>query len=44
MLRHVHLLIPSADHMPTTLTVSCGSDPGITCRLVWDISHNGQAA
>ncbi len=44
MLRHVHLLIPSADHVPTTLTVSCGSDPGITCRLVWDISHNGQAA
>ena len=44
MLRHVHLLILSADHVPTTLTGSCGSDPGITCRLVWDISHNGQAA
>ncbi len=44
MLRHVHLAFLSADHAPTTLTGSCGSDPGITCRLVWDISHDGQAA
>ena len=44
MLRHVHLLFLSADHTPTTLIGSCGTDPGITCRLVWDISHNGQAA
>jgi moderate conductance mechanosensitive channel len=44
VLRHIHLAIPSADHPPTTLTGSCGSNPGITCRLVWDVSHNGQAA
>jgi small-conductance mechanosensitive channel len=44
LLRHVHLLFLSADHTPTTLIGSCGTDPGITCRLVWDISHNGQAA
>ena len=44
MLRHLHLLFLSADHTPTTLIGSCGTDPGITCRLVWDISHNGQAA
>jgi small-conductance mechanosensitive channel len=42
--RHVQLAFLSADHTPTTLIGSCGSDPGITCRLVWDISHNGQAA
>ena len=44
MLRHLHLAFLSADHTPTTLIGSCGSTPGITCRLVWDISHNGQAA
>lgn len=44
MLRHVQLAILSADHAPTTLTGSCGNNPGITCRLVWDLSHNGQAA
>ena len=44
MLRHLHLLFLSADHTPTTLIGSCGTDPGITCRLVWDITHNGQAA
>ena len=41
---HLHLAIISADHAPTTLTGSCGQNPGITCRLVWDLSHNGQAA
>jgi small-conductance mechanosensitive channel len=44
VLRHVQLAILSADHVPTTLTGSCGSSPGITCRLVWNLSHNGQAA
>jgi len=43
-LRHVHLVFPSADHTPTTLIGSCGSDPGITCRLVWNLTHNGRAA
>ncbi len=43
-MRHVHLAFLSADHTPTTLIGSCGSNPGITCRLVWNITHNGQAA
>jgi len=30
--------------VPATLTRSCGHDPGIACRLVWDVSHNGTAA
>jgi small conductance mechanosensitive channel len=28
----------------TTLGSACGQDPGIACRLVWDIAHNGNAA
>jgi moderate conductance mechanosensitive channel len=27
-----------------TLTGNCGLDPGIACRLVWDVSHDGTAA
>jgi small conductance mechanosensitive channel len=38
------MAILSAGHAPTTLTGSCGSNPGIACRLVWDLSHSGQAA
>jgi small-conductance mechanosensitive channel len=34
----------SAHHAPSTLTGSCGPQPGIACRLVWDVSHNGQVA
>jgi moderate conductance mechanosensitive channel len=44
VLRHVHLAFPHADHTPGTLTGNCGNNPGIACRLVWDVSHNGQAA
>jgi len=33
-----------ADHGPATLIGSCGQVPGITCRLVWNITHNQQAA
>jgi hypothetical protein len=33
-----------ADHAPDTLTGSCGSVPGLACRLVWNVSHNGRAA
>jgi moderate conductance mechanosensitive channel len=44
VLRHVQLAILSADHVPATLTGSCGSAPGLACRLTWDVSHNGQAA
>ena len=29
---------------PSTLTGNCGSDPGIACRLTWDISHSSTAA
>jgi moderate conductance mechanosensitive channel len=29
---------------PVTLTGSCGHNPGIACRLVWDVSHSGMAA
>ena len=28
----------------TTLESACGRDPGIACRLVWDVSHDGSAA
>ena len=27
-----------------TLTASCGDDPGIACRLTWDITHSTSAA
>jgi small conductance mechanosensitive channel len=27
-----------------TLLGSCGSNPGLACRLVWDVSHDGRAA
>ncbi len=27
-----------------TLTQVCGSNPGIACRLVWDVSHNASVA
>ena len=29
---------------PVTLTGGCGHNPGIACRLVWDVSHSGMAA
>ena len=32
-----------ADHTPTLLT-SCTANPGVTCQLVWDLSHNEHAA
>jgi small-conductance mechanosensitive channel len=30
--------------VPATLTGSCGSDPGIACRLTWDLTHSTTAA
>ena len=27
-----------------TLTASCGDEPGIACRLTWDITHSTNAA
>jgi small-conductance mechanosensitive channel len=47
VLRHVQLPVPSvlsADHAPDTLTGSCGSNPGIACRLVWNVTHDGRLA
>jgi small conductance mechanosensitive channel len=41
---HFHLALLGADHAPTTLTGSCGAQPGLACRFVWDVSHNGRAA
>jgi small-conductance mechanosensitive channel len=36
--------LPSDGVVSPTLTSSCGSSPGIACRLVWDITHSGFAA
>jgi small-conductance mechanosensitive channel len=43
LLGHVPLATIGADHAPPTLTGTCGNDPGLACRLVWDLSHNVQA-
>ncbi|HEY6791673.1 MAG TPA: mechanosensitive ion channel family protein [Trebonia sp.] len=44
MVQHVYLALAGADHAPPTLTGVCGTDPGISCRLVWDLSHSVRAA
>ena len=44
MSRHDQLAIFGTAHEPTTLTGSCGPNPGVACRLVWDLTHNGQLA
>lgn len=44
MLRHVDVAIFGANNAPTTLTGSCGNDPGVACRVVWNLTHNGQLA
>jgi small-conductance mechanosensitive channel len=41
---HVQLSVFGADHAPATLLGSCGSNPGLACRLVWDVSHDGRGA
>jgi len=38
------LAVPGAEHAQATLLDSCGADPGVTCRLVWDLSHDERAA
>jgi len=30
--------------VPATLTGSCGDNPGIACRLAWDVTHSTSAA
>jgi small-conductance mechanosensitive channel len=44
VLGQAQLPLLGADHAPDTLLGSCGNDPGIACRLVWDVSHDGRAA
>jgi len=44
VLSHVQAAVPGAEQAPTTLTGSCGDNPGLACRLVWDLSHDGRAA
>ena len=44
MLGHLQLSVLGADHAPATLLGSCGNNPGLACRLVWDASHDGRAA
>ena len=44
MLGHLQLSVLGADHAPATLLGSCGNSPGLACRLVWDVSHDGRAA
>ncbi len=44
MAGHVQLSVFGADHAPATLAGSCGSNPGLACGLVWDLSHDGRAA
>jgi small-conductance mechanosensitive channel len=41
---HLQLSVFGAEHAPATLLGSCGNSPGLTCRLVWDVSHDGRAA
>jgi small-conductance mechanosensitive channel len=40
----VGLSVFGAGHDPATLIGSCGPNPGISCRLVWNVTHNGRAA
>jgi small-conductance mechanosensitive channel len=44
VLRLVHVAPFGTDHAATTLTGSCGSNPGVACRVIWDLTHNGQVA
>jgi len=37
-------VLVGAHPAPETLLGSCGADPGLTCQLVWDLSHNRHAS
>jgi small-conductance mechanosensitive channel len=37
-------VLPALSHPGSSLGSACGQDPGIACRLVWDVSHNPRAA
>jgi moderate conductance mechanosensitive channel len=36
--------ITAGSRRAATLDSACGQPPGIACRLIWDVSHNGNAA
>ena len=41
----VQMAVPGGAHpAPDTLLGSCGTNPGLTCQLVWDLSHNRHAS
>jgi len=40
----VQLSVFGADNEPVTLLGSCGPKPGVACRLMWDLTHDSQAA
>src|SRR5216684_1797036 len=40
----VGAIITAGSRPATTLESACGHDPGIACRLIWDVSHDGSAA
>jgi small conductance mechanosensitive channel len=40
----VGAIITAGSRPATTLESACGHDPGIVCRLIWDVSHDGSAA
>ena len=44
MFTYAHLQGLDLSQSPVTLTGSCGHDPGLACRIVWDASHSGTAA
>lgn len=44
MLGHVQLATASVAPGPATLIGSCGPNPGVACRLVWNLTHSEQAA
>jgi small-conductance mechanosensitive channel len=37
-------VLGGTDPAPATLLGSCGTNPGMTCQLVWDLSHNRHAS
>jgi small conductance mechanosensitive channel len=41
---YAHLSGLALSQPPATLTGSCGRDPGLACRIVWDASHSDTAA
>jgi small-conductance mechanosensitive channel len=44
VLGHLQLSVFGAGNAPATLLGSCGNSPGLACRLVWNLSHDGRAA